>query len=307
MKLPEGAVAGLLLLAGAAGVAKTQPGLANTVHAIKEGADVFALPPAEQLHAAVLGWDAATVDLLWAKLLVEYGGHFAEHREFTDIPRYFDAILALEPTYAPLYGICDTMLAYRPLQGTEQDVRKARAYLERGTRERPDDPKVWIRLGQFIAFIAPSFLASDADKNAWRKDGAEAIGHAVELGAEADEAISAANMLSRAGATREAVRYLEHAYAFTEHPSMHDIHEAIGRTLASFEAVAARNAADDAARTIGERWQRELPVVSRDRYLVLGPVIDPLRCAGPASRDDAACARSWDEIMAAPRTSAGSP
>ncbi len=307
MRVPEGAVAGLLLLAGAAGVAKTQPGLANTVHSIKEGADVFALPPPEQLHAAVLGWDAAAVDLLWAKLLVEYGAHFSERREFHDIPRYFDAILALEPTYAPLYGYADTMLAYRPLQGTEQDIRMARAYLERGTRERPEDSKVWIRLGQFMAFIAPSFLTSEADQAAWRKDGAEAIGHAVELGADADDALTAANMLSRAGSTREAVRYLEHAYAFTEHPSMHEIHEAIGRKLASLEAVATRNAADEAAQIISERWQRELPILSRDRYLVLGPVTDPLRCSGLGSRDDAACARSWNEVIAAPRTSVGSP
>jgi hypothetical protein len=307
MKIPEGAVAVLLLLGAAAGVAKTQPGLATTVHSVKEGADVFALPPPDQLRAAVLGWDAAVVDLLWAKLLVEYGSHFAEHREFTDIPRYFDAILALEPTYAPLYRFADTMLAYRPLQGTEQDVRMARAYLERGMRERPDDAKVWMQYGKFVAFIAPSFLTSDTDKAAWRKDGAEAIGHAVELGADPDDAMAAANMLTRAGATREAVRYLEHAYAFTEHPAMRDIHEAIGRKLASLEAMAARNAADEAAQIIGDRWNRELPIVSRDLYLLLGPVTDPFRCTGPASRDDPACARAWDPILSAPRTSGGSP
>ncbi len=307
MKVPETAVAGFLLLAGAAGVARTQPRLAGTVHSIKEGADVFALPPPEQLHAAVLGWDAAVVDMLWAKLLVEYGLHFSEHREFTDIPRYIDAILALEPTYAPVYGYLDTMLAYRPLQGTESDVRMARAYLERGTQERSEDSKLWMRYGQFLAFIAPSFLKSEADQAAWRKDGALAIGHAVELGADADDALAAANMLTRAGATREAVRYLEHAYAFTEHPSMHEIHEAIGRKLASLEAIAARNAADEAAQVIDARWQRELPVVSRERYLVLGPVIDPARCAGLNAQKDVACAPSWNEVTGAPRTSAGSP
>ena len=109
----------------------------------------------------MLGWDAATVDVLWAKLLVEYGTHFSEHREFTEIPRYVDAILELEPNYEPLYKYVDTMLAYRPMQGTESDVRLARAYLERGTRELPQDPRMWLRYGQFIAFIAPSFLTND--------------------------------------------------------------------------------------------------------------------------------------------------
>lgn len=180
----------ILMLAAAGGVAATQPTLAKTVHEAKESYDIVVFPPPAQLRAAILGWDAATVDVLWAKLLVEYGTHFSEHREFTDIPRYVDAILELEPNYEPLYKYVDTMLAYRPMQGTESDVRLARAYLERGTREVPQDPRMWTRYGQFIAFIAPSFLTNDDEKQAWRKDGAEAMGHAVELGADADEAIT---------------------------------------------------------------------------------------------------------------------
>ena len=200
------ATAAALALGAAIGVASLQPRLARTVHEVKERDDVVAFPPPAELHIAVLGWDAAVVDMLWAKLLVEYGMHFSEHRDFTEIPRYIDAILELEPTYAPLYKYVDTMLAYRPMQGTEQDVRLARGYLERGTRERPEDPNVWLTYGQFIAFIAPSFLTVDAEKDAWRKDGALAMAHAAELGADQDEAISAASMLTRAGATREAIR-----------------------------------------------------------------------------------------------------
>ncbi len=96
--MPAAAI--LLMVCGAAaGVAATQPRLANTVHEAKESYDVVVFPPPAQLRAAVLGWDAAAVDMLWAKLLVEYGTHFSEHREFTEIPRYVDAILELEPTY----------------------------------------------------------------------------------------------------------------------------------------------------------------------------------------------------------------
>ena len=122
--------------------------------------------------------------MLWAKLLVEYGTHFSEHREFTEIPRYVDAILELEPNYQPLYKYVDTMLAYRPMQGTESDVRLARVYLERRIRELPQDSRMWLRYGQFIAFIAPSFLKDDRDTQAWRKEGAEAMARAVELGAD---------------------------------------------------------------------------------------------------------------------------
>jgi hypothetical protein len=295
------------LVIGALGVARTQPGLARTVHAIKERDDVYVLPPPAELHAWTLGWDAAAVDLLWAKLLVTYGIHWSEHREFRDVPRYADAILALEPSYAPLYKYIDTMLAYRPMQGTEDDVRLARAYLERGTRERPQDAALWMERGQFVAFIAPSFLHADADRDEWRKAGAEAIGHAVELGADADRALTAATLLTSAGATEEAVRYLERAYAFTEHPSMSDVHEALGRRLAALEASAMVDAADATARAIGARWQREMPFVTRDRYLLLGPVVDAARCSGVAAAGDAECARDWITSLASPAPSADSP
>ncbi len=48
-------------------------------------------------------------------------------------------------------------------------------------------------------------------------------------------------------------------------------------------------------RAIDARWDRELPGVSRDHYLLLGPVPDTARCAGTSDADDVACARSWDE------------
>src|SRR3977135_578705 len=189
----------LLLVAAALGVARMQPRLAHTVRAVKEKEDVYLLPPPAQLRAATLGWDAAAGDLLWAKLLVEYGTHWSEHREFRDVPKYVDAILELEPTYAPIYRYVDTMLAYRPLQGTEDDARKARAYLERGTRERSQDPRLWMQYGQFVAFIGPSFLHTDKDREAWRTDGAKAIGHAVELGADAERALTVATVLTKSG------------------------------------------------------------------------------------------------------------
>jgi hypothetical protein len=283
----------LLFVACAAGVAVLQPRLARTAHEIKEAGDVYPLPPPAELHAATLGWDAAAVDLLWSKLLVEYGMHWTEHRDFLEIPMYADAILELEPTYDPLYRFIDTMLAYRPLQGTETDVREARAYLQRGTRERPEDPDLWMEYGQFIAFIAPSFLKDPEEIARWRKEGADAMGRAVELGGEPERALTAATILSGAGATQAAVGYLERAYAFTEHPSMASVHEAIGRRLGNLHAVSLRDAADAAARDIDRRWQAELPYISRDRYLVLGPMVDAARCAGLVGADDPTCTRDF--------------
>jgi hypothetical protein len=283
----------LIFVACAAGIGVLQPRLARTAHELKESGDVYSLPPPAVLHAATLGWDAAVVDLLWSDLLIDFGTHWAEHREFLETPRFADAILEIEPTYAPIYRYIDSMLAYRPLQGTVNDVREARAYLERGTRERPQDQDLWMEYGQFIAFIAPSFLTDHDEIARWRKEGAEAMGHAVELGGQPDRALTAATMLSSAGASQAAVEYLERAYEFTEAPSMTSVHEAIGRRLAALQAIGVRDAADATARAIDERWQAELPYVSRDRYLVLGPEVDAPRCAGLAGANDPACVRGF--------------
>jgi hypothetical protein len=179
--------------------------------------------------------------------------------------------------------------------GDEDDVRRARSILEFGTRARPDDWRLWMRYGQFLAYVAPSFLRNESDRTAWRRDGAKAIGHAVELGADAEQALSAATLLSDSGARGAAIHFLARAYALT--PESSEAHDAIGRRLASLEAKAMRQAADDAERIIETRHQNELPFLDRSMYVLLGPVVDVARCAGPASRDDPACARNWSEII----------
>ncbi len=299
--MTRGTFAGaLLFFAAASGVAFTQPRLARVAHTAGDREDVYSLPPPEQLRAATLGWDAAAVDLLWAKLLVQYGEHWQEHHEFTDGVRYADDILAIEPTYEPLYRIVDTLLVYRPMQGTARDARDARAILERGTRERPTDAKLWLAYGEFLSYLAPSFITDPEEQRAWRKEGAAAMVHAVELGADANSALAAAGLMSDVGERQAVLRFLERAYAMTEHPSMASIHEKIGQRLAELLGQMQDDQAGALMRAIGERWQREMPAVSRDDYLLLGPAVDTARCAGLAGADDPTCAREMPEAAPPP-------
>jgi hypothetical protein len=141
------------------------------------------------------------------------------------------------------------------------------------------------------------------------------MGHAVELGAHADEALYAASLLSRAGATSATIHFLERAYALTEDPSMSEVHETIRRRLVGLEAHAMLEAADATAKIIDARWHQEMSFVPRDEYLLLGPVMDPVRCTGVAASRSAECTRDWASIAAAagvtdinaPESSAGSP
>ena len=87
----ENAIALVFVAIGAIGVWRTQPRLATKVHEVKAREDVYALPPPRELNALTLGYRSSAVDLLWAKLLVEYGIHWGEHRNFTDLDNYIHA------------------------------------------------------------------------------------------------------------------------------------------------------------------------------------------------------------------------
>ena len=273
-----------------------QPRLAHTVHEVKAREDVYALPPPAELKTMTLGYHAAAVDMLWAKLLVEYGIHWGEHREFPDLNNYLDSILELEPDYAPLYHFVSTLLVYRPTRGYEKDARLARAILERGTRERPNDWQVWLEYGQFTAYLGPSWMETEAERQQWRHDGALAIARAVELGASPDRSIDVASTLKKFGERDAAIRELERGYALTDDPEKQ---RDIAERLARLEAAAERDELERKRRLIEGDWRVSYPFVSRGQYLMLGPIVDPLKCAGPQEArgetvsSNSACAHDW--------------
>jgi tetratricopeptide (TPR) repeat protein len=284
-------VAGTIALVALAGLVRLQPRLAAQAHSVKMREDVYVLPPPAELKAATLGHHSAVVDMLWAKLLVEYGQHWAERRAFPDLTKYLDAILMLEPDYPPLYKFVDTLLLYRPPEGKVEDARLARRYLERGIRERPNDHVVWMAYGQFLAFLGPSWLPTEEEREQWRHDGAIALLRAVDLGGDTRASLNVAATLSRFGERPAAVSQLRRAYALTDDPSTR---EQIARQLSNLEAMVVRDDAERDMKFIEARWRTDYPFLTRGMFMIMGPPIDPYRCAGPeASRELADCNRSW--------------
>ena len=286
-----GAIAFVAL--GVAGVALTQPSLASGIHAAKEREDVYLFPPPAQLEVATLGYKAAAVDMLWAKLRVEYGMHFVEQRPFPDVAHYMDAILQLEPDYYPVYKYADTFLCYHAGDATADDARRARAFMERGIAARPDDHEVWLHYGQFLAFMSPSFLSATDEIEAWRREGAQALQRAVELGDDPDRSIAAANLLDRHGERGAAVRALERAYALTDDENTRAL---ITMKLTQFHADDVRDRSKEDVEFIEGRWRSRWPFVARGTALLLGPAPDPLVCVGPKARDSK-CAMDWEPVL----------
>jgi len=279
---------------GAAGVALTQPSLANGIHAAKEREDVYLFPPPAQLETATLGYRAATVDMIWVKLRVEYGMHFMEKRPFPDVVHYLDAILQLEPDFPPIFKYVDAMVCYHEPGGTEEDARTTRAYLERGIAARPNDHEVWLHYGQFLAFMAPSYLTSKEEIDRWRAEGAAALARAVELGDDPSRSLAAANLLNEQGARDAAVKALERAYALTDDAQTR---EGIMAKLASLHADDVRERAKEDVGFIENKWKSRWPFVKRGTALMLGPAPDPLACAGPKGQRDPQCAMDWEPVL----------
>ncbi len=279
---------------GMAGVALTQPSLARSIHDAKDREDVYVLPPPAQLEAGTLGYRAAAVDMLWVKLRVEYGIHFTEQRPFPDVTHYLDALIALEPDFPPVYKYADTMLCYHAGDATEDDARKTRAYLERGIKERPDDHEVWLRYGQFLAFMSPSFLKSPDEIERWRVDGARALERAVDLGDDPDRSIASATLLDKHGQREAAVRGLERAYALTDDAKAREL---IAYKLASLHADDVRDKAVRDVEFIERTWRTRWPFTKRAAALLLGPAPDPLACVGPKGARTSDCANDWEPTL----------
>jgi len=288
-----GHVLGVLAIVAVAalGIAGLQPGLAQNVHKVRQRDDVFLLPPPNELRAMTLGYRSAATDFLWAQLVYEHGLHWQEKRPFPDVTRYIDGIVALEPDFSTLYLFVDTLLVFVPNGGTDEDAHKARAYLERGIAERPYDPQTWLHYGQFIAFLAPSFLKDEKEIEQWRKDGALALAKAVELGADADRSLAATTILSQSGERKASIEHLQRAYAMTDDP------ETRRQIAFKLQRLQATRDAEVAVDMVEGQWHTRWSYLSRGTTLLIGPARPAAACAGPASFDDKTCPRDWGSFI----------
>jgi hypothetical protein len=279
-------LASVVALGCAIVVGFTQPKYQAEIKKLRYRTDVLELPPPAHLQRLALGYKSALVDLLWAKILVEQGLHFQDHRRFEALPSYIDGIIALEPTYKPIYDFVDTLIMFQYVPGNEADARMARKYLEQGTKARPYDPDVWLHYGQFIAFLAPSYLKDKAEIDRWRVDGANAIARAVDLGADAERSLAATSILDKAGERKAAIQQLQRSYAITDDP------ETRRQIRLKLEKMNATVEADETIGRVEEIWRDHYPFLSRGEVLLVGPPVDAAACAG-AFGHVKGCAHDW--------------
>jgi len=185
-RVRDGGVVALLVAAAIGLVGNVRASLAETHKRVKDTGNVYLLPPPSQVKALSLGYDAAVADMLWAHTLVAQGIHLQERRRFTNITRLYDAINELDPTWRTPYRLADALITLQSAAIGFEEVSATRRILERGIQNRPLDAELWLNLGQFVAFIAPSSYLDDHPEliPTWRDEGLRYLERAAELGAQ---------------------------------------------------------------------------------------------------------------------------
>jgi hypothetical protein len=262
---------------------------------VKETSDVYVLPPPDQTVALSLGYRAALADLLWSHVLVSQGLHTFERRRFENLSLFIDSVNELDPTFREPYLLADALFTFQGVAPSHDEVLKARAVMERGTRELPFDGEVWLVLGEFVAWLAPSSYLTDPDEqDRWRLEGAEILSRAAELGGEDAnitwQALGAAGIFHRAGQRDAEIRLRLRALAVTDDPELKArLERELGKLLHE----------DRRERDLGlqqrffDAWQREAPFLPRGMMLLFGPPVVAARCAGPGHEKDPRCAFTW--------------
>jgi hypothetical protein len=294
----------------AAAVALVRGRLFDQHERIRETSDVYPLPPPPEVVVMSLGYRSAFADVLWGHLLVSQGLHLMERRRYDNITLLLDAINELDPTFRDPYRLTDALVTFNSSKTPVEDVRKARAIMERGVKNRPLDAELWLGLGQFTAFVAPgSYLTDPAEQEQWRLDGARMLARAAELSGDnasvAWQAIGAARYLGRAGARDAEIRFLEHTMVVTDDEELKANLRARLALLLDKQRDAERAARfTRLERGVWDMRHNDVPFVTRLRYMALGPLRDPAACAGAARAREAACApsfREWEERTEAAR------
>jgi hypothetical protein len=286
---------------------RVQPVVAKNFEEGVISSDVYALPSPEQTLLVSLGHRAALADLLYGTVRVSFGRHIGQRRRFEFVENYLDTITTLDPTFAEPYLFADTFLT---LQAGAQlsDYYAARRILRRGMEALPYHQYLWSTAGQFMTYLATSRIEDRDEAQRWRLEGAQALSHACSLGSDNKNipyhCIAAAQILDRAGERDAMIQMLTRTLAVTDDPEI--------RRMASVyleQHVTEASQARDSRRSkeFHDAWRADLPYVSPDMMLVLGPRADVASCAGASPLPRLECATSWRDWGQLTPSSTSSP
>lgn len=303
-------VGGGVALCAAAVIGLSQPRVSKQYATTNTLEATYALPDPQHLIVFSLGYRSALADLLFGQTLVAAGIHFAERKVFEHLDGYLEAIVTLEPGYRDVYEYADALLTLSTVEMPKRNYRIARDLLMKGLDEFPDDARLWMATGQFIAFLAPQHLPPEEDPDEWRRVGAGILEHACNIWPTPDDlppaCLSTSTILSRLGETDAAIRSLERLVALAEDP---DVRAEAEARLQKHQSARARELHRRRIARLSELHLRDLPLADRTEYQLVGPPWEPTECVGrrrpPKDERCVTSFRAWGQLNAAVRDSGG--
>jgi hypothetical protein len=283
----------LVLLGSLAVISVLRPFAADRFRKAKQGADVYPLPPPAEAVVASLGYRAACADAVFAYVLVQFGLHSGQRRRLEFAGEYVDTINALDPTFRDPYRFSEAFLVTTaPIK--LEDWEKTREIYRRGLANRPYDTELWNAAGQFLAFLAPPYLPTPELKREYRLEGAKVMTRACELANDNVNipygCASAQSVFSDQGERQAGIDAALRLLEVTDDPEVEKL--TIGYLRKKFD----ERTADDAERRknlFRTAWMSDLPFVSKNKLLVVGPRVDALACAGLDRAEAPECAATW--------------
>ncbi len=297
------------VLLAVAGAVSTQLPLREAHQQVAFADDAYLLPPPEQLERLSLGHRAALADVLWADLLVSQGLRMGEKRRYNLVVETIDAINHLDPTWRDPYRLTQALVTLQLTAAPREEVLAVRRILERGVRERPNDAELYLILGAFVTYLAPSsYLENEPELAAqWRKEGAEYLARAAELAPKDSnivwQAIAGDRVLIENDQIERAVEVYQSILATTEDPALRARVEQKLAHLDATKELGARKIAITQRKARGKEMARLIvgsyPAATLNKALLMPFPREASRCAGGARAVAAGtleCASSWQDF-----------
>ena len=256
--------------------------------------DVYALPSAEQLVVASLGYRAALADLLFVDTVISYAIHAQEKRRFEYVANYLDAVMTLDPTFRTPFLYADTLVVLQALPARMEEYETARKLLERGMKAFPNDAEIWMNAAMYMAYLAAPHFEDKKLRDQWRLDAARVMAKACEF-VDANETVthqclSAAGLFSKAGEREASIRFLERLLVVSDDE---EVRKAAMAQINRLLDEQRREQIDQRHKRFREVWGADLRFENRNLLLLVGPPFDPARCAGAGKALSAECAATW--------------
>lgn len=287
MKVPGGQRAALLsLLCFAVGLAMASVGARGAARLraeIPPEDDVLFLPRASALRALSLGHHELAADLVYLRAVVYFGAEITGQKSFRWLGNYLQTIVDLDPHWRTPYRWAGVAPMYNGTAITREGVELANHFLRLGIAQFPSDWELPFMLACNYLFELPPRDA--AEKARFTAEAAQWLERSSLVGgAPSWVALLAATTLRKEGREEAALRHLEQVYYATSDERTRE--EVKNRLLSlkakiDFEREHRERAAFEGA------WQRELPYVPADLYVLIGPPLPPSldwRSMGTASR-----------------------